>query len=42
MPPMLTVDVLIPVYRPGKQLEQLLERRHAQNCRIGKIILMNT
>ena len=42
MPPMLTVDVLIPVYRPGKQLEQLLERLHAQNCPIGKIILMNT
>ncbi len=38
----LTVDVLIPVFRPGKQLGQLLERLYAQSCPIRKIILMNT
>lgn len=42
MASMLTVDVLIPVYRPGKQLGRLLERLHVQSCPIRKIILMNT
>ena len=39
---MLTVDVLIPVYRPGKELEELLDRLERQSRPIGKIILMNT
>lgn len=39
---MLTVDVLIPVYRPGKQLEHLLERLQAQSHPVRKIIIMNT
>ena len=42
MSSVLTVDVLIPVYHPGKQLDRLLERLHAQSCPIQKIILMNT
>lgn len=42
MSSVLTVDVLIPVYRPGNQLGRLLERLHAQSCPIRKIILMNT
>lgn len=37
-----TVDVLIPVYRPGKQLFRLLERLQAQRCPVQKIIIMNT
>lgn len=39
---MLTVDVLIPVYRPGALLERLLSGLEAQSFPIGKIILMNT
>lgn len=39
---MLTVDVLIPVYRPGKQLKMLLEKLKKQSRPIHKIILMNT
>lgn len=39
---MLTVDVLIPVYRPGKELTELLERLERQDHPAGKLILMNT
>lgn len=39
---MLTVDILIPVYKPGEQLKMLLKRLAAQSCPIHKIILMNT
>ena len=39
---MLAVDVLIPVYRPGKEFERLLEKLSQQNYPIGRIILMNT
>lgn len=39
---MQTVDILIPVYRPGKQLKMLLERLKAQTFPVHKIILMNT
>ncbi len=39
---MLTTDVLIPVYRPGKQLTVLLNSLKEQNYPIHKIILMNT
>lgn len=39
---MLTADVLIPVYRPGKQFEMLLEKLSHQSFPIHKIILMNT
>ncbi len=39
---MLTADVLIPVYRPGKQLDSLLSRLKAQSFPVRKIILMNT
>ena len=42
MASVLTVDVLIPVYRPGKQLEQLLKQLHVQSYPVRKIILMNT
>ncbi|MCD8249529.1 MAG: glycosyltransferase family 2 protein [Lachnospiraceae bacterium] len=36
------VDVLIPVYRPGAQLEKLLDRLKAQAYPADRIILMNT
>lgn len=39
---MLTADVLIPVYRPGRQFTQLLERLRAQSHPVQRIILMNT
>lgn len=39
---MLTADVLIPVYRPGKQLEALLDKLENQSYPVHKIILMNT
>ena len=37
-----TADVLIPVYRPGKELDQLLTLLEKQDYPIGRIILMNT
>jgi len=37
-----TVDILIPVYKPGKQLGILLKSLAAQTYPIHKIILMNT
>lgn len=39
---MLTADVLIPVYRPGDLLEELIRRLKAQSVSVGRIILMNT
>ena len=36
------VDVIIPVYRPGKALLELLNRLERQTCRVHNIILMNT
>lgn len=39
---MLTADVLIPVYRPGDLLEELIRRLKAQSVPAGRIILMNT
>lgn len=39
---MLTADVLIPAYRPGKKLEKILERLEGQDYPIGRIIIMNT
>ena len=38
----MNVDVIIPVYKPGKELFQLIERLENQTAEIGKIILMNT
>lgn len=39
---MLTADVLIPVYRPGDLLEELIRRLKVQSVPAGRIILMNT
>lgn len=39
---MLTADVLIPVYRPGKQFEELLRKLVNQSYPVHRIILMNT
>jgi len=39
---MQTVDILVPVYRPGGQLKILLDRLLGQSYPIHKIILMNT
>lgn len=39
---MLTADVLIPVYRPGDLLEELIRRLRAQSVPVGRMILMNT
>lgn len=36
------IDVIIPVYKPGKELFTLLERLHGQSVPIRNIILMNT
>ena len=39
---MLTVDVIIPTYRPGKRLLRLLDLLSRQSVLPGHIILMNT
>ncbi|MBS6396877.1 MAG: glycosyltransferase [Clostridiales bacterium] len=39
---MLSADVLIPVYRPGKQLKMLLDKLCTQSSPVNRIILMNT
>lgn len=39
---MRTVDILIPVYKPGVQLKALLDRLKNQSYPIHRIILMNT
>ena len=36
------IDIIIPVYRPGKELFALLDRLEGQSVPIHKIILMNT
>ncbi len=36
------VDAIIPVYQPGKEFEQLLEKLSHQRTSLNKIILMNT
>lgn len=36
------VDVIIPVYKPGKELIELIEKLEAQTVGVHKIILMNT
>ena len=38
----MTIDVIIPVYKPGKELFDLLKRLKKQTCRPQNIILMNT
>ena len=37
-----TADVLIPIYKPGKELERLLSLLEQQDYPIGRVILMNT
>lgn len=37
-----TVDVIIPLYKPGKELFSLLEKLKGQTVSVGRIILMNT
>ena len=37
-----TVDVIIPLYKPGKELFSLLEKLKRQTVAVGHIILMNT
>ena len=37
-----TVDVIIPVYRPGKEFGELLRRLEKQEHRLEKILVMNT
>lgn len=39
---MMTADIVIPVYRPGAELKELLNRLAAQTRPAGRIILMNT
>lgn len=36
------IDVIIPVYRPGRELFELLDRLENQTCKVRNIILMNT
>lgn len=36
------IDGIIPTYRPGKELEELLKRLNAQSLSLHKIIIMNT
>lgn len=36
------VDAVIPVYKPGKEFEELLKRLNDQSVPLNKIILMNT
>ena len=36
------IDVIIPVYRPGAEFEELLEKLNNQSYSLNKIILMNT
>ena len=36
------VDVVIPVYKPGEELKQLLHKLNIQSVKVHKIILMNT
>lgn len=36
------IDVIIPVYRPGKEFCELLERLSHQTLPVNRILLMNT
>ncbi len=36
------IDVIIPVYKPGKELFRLLDRLKKQTVSVGSVILMNT
>lgn len=38
----MTADIVIPVYRPGSELKELLDRLMVQTKPAGRIILMNT
>lgn len=38
----MTIDVIIPLYHPGKELLELLDRLNNQSVPVHKIILMNT
>lgn len=37
-----TIDVVIPVYKPGREFEELIRRLELQKLKIGKIYLMHT
>ena len=39
---MKTTDVIIPCYKPGKQIEKLLSRLSRQSCPPDHILVMNT
>ncbi|MGN0413123.1 MAG: glycosyltransferase family 2 protein, partial [Lachnospiraceae bacterium] len=39
---MTEIDVIIPVYKPGKEFLTLLEKLHQQTIPVNKIILFNT
>ena len=36
------IDVIIPVYRPGKELVELIERLEHQSVPVHRILLVNT
>ena len=36
------IDVIIPAYRPGEEVEKILEPHSAQKYDINRIIVMNT
>lgn len=36
------LDVIIPVYKPGKEFLEVLKKLHEQECPVSRIILMNT
>ena len=38
----ITVDVIIPVYRPGERFGELLKRLEAQTRPVNRYIIMNT
>ena len=38
----ITVDVIIPVYRPGERCGELLKRLDAQTQPVNRYIIMNT
>ena len=38
----MTIDVIIPIYKPGKELFTLLDRLNNQTLPVNRIILMNT
>lgn len=37
-----TVDVIIPTYKPGKKLENILKALHEQTYKVNRIIIINT